>query len=59
MSYKKFKHDTDMWEKEVKAIVGETDIIIFPQGTHLNENGRADWKKYKNNNTHYNRSEKF
>ena len=53
MSYKKFKHDTDMWEKEVKAIVGETDIIIFPQGTHLNENGRADWKKYKNNNTHY------
>ena len=53
LSYKEFKHDTDMWEKEVKPIVGETDIIIFPQGTHLNETGRPDWKPYKKTNTHY------
>lgn len=53
LSYKAFKHDTDMWEKEVRPIVGDTDIIIFPQGTHLNEEGRPDWKPYKKNNTHY------
>lgn len=53
LSYKAFKHDTDMWEKEVRPIVGETDIIIFPQGTHLNEEGRPDWKPYKKSNTHY------
>lgn len=53
MSYKQFKHDTDMWEKEVESVLGETDIIIFPQGTYLNEQGRADWKPYKKSNTHY------
>lgn len=53
MSYKNFVHDTDMWEKEVESILGETDIIIFPQGTYLNEQGRPDWKPYLKSNTHY------
>lgn len=30
-----FKWDTDMWEREVETIIGETDIILFPVGADV------------------------
>jgi len=31
-SYAQMKHDADTWEKEVGAVVGKTDLYIFPFG---------------------------
>lgn len=29
--------DTDMWEREVETIIGETDILIYPKGADVGE----------------------
>lgn len=45
----RFKWDTDMWEKEVEPILGDTDIIIFPKGADV-----GTWKGYDETNERYN-----
>ena len=37
MSYERFVWDTDMWEREVEPIIGETDIILYPKGADVGE----------------------
>ncbi len=40
-SIDKVIYDTDKWEKEVKLILGETDIYIYPFGADI-----CDWRGY-------------
>lgn len=54
ISYDAFKWDTDMWESEVKPILGDTDIIIFPFGSDV-----GDWKPYKGDRYEYLKSKGF
>lgn len=42
ISYDKFTWDTNIWESEVKPILGETDIYIYPYGDDI-----GDWRPYK------------
>ncbi len=53
LSYAGFKQDIHKWRTEVEPILGKTDIIIFPQGTYLNEPGRSDWEPYAKGNKRY------
>lgn len=48
VSYERFTWDTDMWEKEVEPLIGETDIIIFPKGADI-----ASWRGYEEDNERY------
>ena len=36
-SYERLAWDTDMWEREVQPIIGDTDIILFPLGADIGE----------------------
>ena len=45
ISYDDFVWDSDMWEKEVQPIVGDTDIIIFPKGADIDS-----WRGYAADN---------
>ena len=54
ISYDSFKWDTDMWESEVKPILGDVDIIIFPFGSDV-----GDWKPYKGDRYEYLKSKGF
>ena len=47
-SWEKFKEDTDRWEKNVKPIVGDTDIMIYPFGEDV-----GDWHPYSSDNQKY------
>lgn len=38
-SYEHLVWDTDMWEREVESIIGETDIILYPLGADV-----GDWR---------------
>ena len=33
----KFVWDTDLWEREVEPIIGETDILLYPFGADVGE----------------------
>lgn len=37
VSYERLVWDTDMWEREVEPIIGETDIILYPLGADVGE----------------------
>jgi len=37
--------DSDMWEREVESILGETDILIFPYGNDIGP--AVGWHKYE------------
>ena len=37
ISYERFVWDTDMWEREVEPIIGQTDIILYPLGADVGE----------------------
>jgi hypothetical protein len=36
-SYKRVVEDSDKWEREVEAIIGHTDIFIYPYGSSVKE----------------------
>lgn len=38
-SYEHLVWDTDMWEREVESIIGDTDIILYPLGADV-----GDWR---------------
>lgn len=44
----RFEWDTDMWEKEVEPILGDTDIMIFPKGADV-----GTWRGYEEDNERY------
>ena len=48
ISYADFVWDSDMWEKEVQPLVGDTDIIIFPKGADIDS-----WRGYAEDNQKY------
>ena len=48
ISYEEFQWDTDMWEREVRPILGDVDIIIFPKGADI-----GSWKPYEETNERY------
>lgn len=50
ISYNKLKNDTDKWEKEVKSLVGDTSVFIYPYG---------DAVKYKDTKFQYLKSKGF
>lgn len=37
--------DSDMWEREVKPIVGDTDLLIFPYGNDIGQG--VSWRTYE------------
>ncbi len=37
--------DSDLWEKEVASIIGDTDILIFPYGNDFGQT--VGWKEYE------------
>ncbi len=49
-SYEFIEWDTMMWEREVEPLIGDTDIIIFPQGEDLYT---GSWRGYDPNNAKY------
>lgn len=49
-SWQRFESDTLLWEKEVEPLLGDVDIIIFPQGEDLYE---GSWRGYDPNNAKY------
>lgn len=48
ISFNEFKTDCDKWESQVEPLIGDTDIILYPFGTDVN-----DWKPYTNSNERY------
>ncbi len=52
--YKNFTWDTDIWETEVKPILGDTDIYIYPYGDDI-----GSWKPYKGEKYDYLKSKGF
>lgn len=48
ISYDNFVWDTDIWEKEVEPLIGDTDIIIFPKGADI-----GSWRGYEADNERY------
>ncbi len=54
ISYKDFVRDTDKWEVEVKPILGDTDIILFPFGSDI-----GDWKAYSGERYDYLKAKGF
>lgn len=49
-SYERFYSDSMLWDKEVKPLLGEVDIIIYPQGEDLYE---GSWRGYDPANEKY------
>ncbi|MGI6107184.1 MAG: polysaccharide deacetylase family protein [Lachnospiraceae bacterium] len=45
ISYEEMVWDADMWEKEVQPLVGETDLMIFPNGADIDS-----WRGYAEDN---------
>ena len=45
-----FMADTDLWEKEVEPLVGETDVILYPFG----EDPTGSWRPYDDTNAKIN-----
>ena len=37
--------DSDMWDREVKPILGDTDLLIFPYGNDFGQS--IPWKEYE------------
>lgn len=35
MTMEELKHDCDLWDQDVKPILGETDILIYPFGADI------------------------
>lgn len=52
--YNNFVWDIDMWEAEVKPILGDTDIYIYPYGNDV-----GDWRPYKGDRYEYLKSKGF
>ena len=48
ISYEEFQWDTDMWEREVRPILGDVDIMIFPKGADI-----GSWQPYEESNQRY------
>lgn len=48
ISFEDFKTDSDKWDHNVKSLIGETDIILFPFGTDI-----GDWHPYAASNERY------
>ena len=48
VSMEAFTWDTDIWEKEVEPLIGDTDIIIFPKGADI-----GSWRGYEADNERY------
>ena len=42
-SYERFESDSRLWDREVKPLLGDVDIIIYPQGEDLYE---GSWRGY-------------
>lgn len=49
-SYERFESDALLWEREVEPLLGEVDIIIYPQGEDLYE---GSWRGYDPENAKY------
>lgn len=49
-SYERFESDTLLWDREVKPLLGDVDIIIYPQGEDLYE---GSWRGYDPENAKY------
>ena len=54
ISYDKFVWDVDIWDAEVKPILGDTDIYIYPFGNDI-----GNWKPYKGDRYEYLKSKGF
>lgn len=48
VSTERFHLDVDKWEEQVEALIGPTDIILFPFGSDVN-----DWHAYNSDNDRY------
>lgn len=48
--YERFESDALLWDREVKPLLGDVDIIIYPQGEDLYE---GSWRGYDPNNAKY------
>ena len=49
-SYERFESDARLWDREVKPLLGDVDIIIYPQGEDLYE---GSWRGYDPANQKY------
>ena len=49
-SYERFESDSRLWDREVKPLLGDVDIIIYPQGEDLYE---GSWRGYDPANQKY------
>ncbi len=49
-SYERFESDARLWDREVKPLLGDVDIIIYPQGEDLYE---GSWRGYDPENQKY------
>ena len=49
-SDERFYWDTDMWESEVEPLVGETDILLYPNGDDV-----GSWRPYSEGQAGYER----
>ena len=49
-SYERFESDSHLWDREVKPLLGDVDIIIYPQGEDLYE---GSWRGYDPANQKY------
>ncbi len=49
MAFDKLQSDTEKWEKYVATIVGETDVMIYPNGSDI-----AGTEAYDSNNEYFN-----
>ncbi len=49
-SYERFESDARLWDLEVKPLLGDVDIIIYPQGEDLYE---GSWRGYDTTNEKY------
>ena len=49
-SYERFESDALLWDREVKPLLGDVDIVIFPQGEDLYE---GSWRGYDPENAKY------
>lgn len=48
ISMEKFTADSDKWERNVKSLIGPTDIILFPFGSDI-----GSWKPYTDDNERF------
>lgn len=48
ISFADFKADSDRWDSNVKPLIGDTDIILFPFGADI-----GDWHPYSETNDRY------